>query len=116
MFINVLHHTDDPMMLLREAVRVARKVMLIKDHLLEGALAYSTLRFMDWEGNARHDVALPYNYWTQAEWDGAFNKLGLSVSSWEWNLKLYRFPADLIFGRSLHFIAAVRAPRHGEGD
>jgi len=116
MLVDVLHHTADPMILLREAVRVARQVILIKDHLLKGVLAYSTLRLMDWVGNARHKVALPYNYWTPAEWNGAFDKLGLAVSSWESNLKLYPFPADLIFGRSLHFIAALRVPRHGGGD
>jgi len=116
MLVDVLHHTADPMILLREAVRVARQVILIKDHLLKGVLAYSTLRLMDWVGNARHKVALPYNYWTPAEWHGAFDKLGLGVSSWESNLKLYPFPADLIFDRSLHFIAALRVPRHGGGD
>jgi len=116
MFIDVLHHTDDPMVLLREAVRVARQIILIKDHTLQGALAHSTLRFMDWLGNARHNVPLPYNYWTPAQWHGACEKLGLSVSSRESNLKLYPFPADLIFGRSLHFIAALRVPRQGGGD
>jgi SAM-dependent methyltransferase len=116
MFIDVLHHTDEPMVLLREAVRVARQIILIKDHTFHGAFAYSTLRFMDWVGNARHNVALPYNYWTPAQWAGAFDKLGLAVSSWESNLKLYPFPADLIFDRSLHFIAALRVPRHGRGN
>jgi SAM-dependent methyltransferase len=111
MLIDVLHHTDDPMVLLSEAVRVARQVILIKDHLLQGMLGYSTLRLMDWVGNARHNVALPYNYWTPAQWHGAFDKLGLVVSSWESNLGLYPFPVDLIFGRSLHFVAALRAPR-----
>lgn len=116
MFLDVLHHTNDPMVLLSEAVRVARQVILIKDHLLQGALAYSTLQFMDWVGNARHNVALPYNYWTPAQWRAAFDKLGFAVTSWESNLKLYPFPADLIFGRSLHFIAALQVPTHGRGN
>ena len=81
MLVDVLHQTDDPMNLLREAVRVARQAIVIKDHLLQGAFAYPTLRFMDWVGNARHGVALPYNYWTPAEWHGAFDKLGLAVIS-----------------------------------
>jgi len=74
------------------------------------------VRVMDWVGNARHNVALLYNYWTQAEWHGAFEKMGLSVSSWESDLELYPFPADLIFDRSLHFIAALRVPTHGRGN
>jgi SAM-dependent methyltransferase len=115
MFIDVLHHTAEPMILLGEAARVARQVIVIKDHLLKGALAYSTLRFMDWVGNARHNVALPNNYWTPAEWRSAFDKLGLAVTSWESNLKLYGFPSDLIFGRSLHFIVALRVPSQSDG-
>ena len=66
---------------------------------------------MDWVENARHYVALPYNYWTLAEWHGVFDKLGLVIQYWESNLNLYPFPADLIFGRSLHFVAALRVPR-----
>jgi SAM-dependent methyltransferase len=115
MFVDVLHHTREPMILIREAIRAARQAILIKDHLVKGAFAHSTLRFMDWVGNARHGVALPYNYWTPAEWHRAFDKLGLTINSWEWNLKLYPFPADLIFGRSLHFIAELGMPTQKKG-
>jgi Methylase involved in ubiquinone/menaquinone biosynthesis len=107
MFVDVLHHAGQPTTLLREAVRVARQTILIKDHLVEGTFAYSTLRFMDWVGNARHGVSLPYNYWTLAKWQGAFDKLGLNITFWESNLRLYPFPADLILGRSLHFIVLL---------
>jgi SAM-dependent methyltransferase len=110
MFVDVLHHADQPITLLREAVRVARHAILIKDHLAEGTFAYSTLRLMDWVGNARHGVALPYNYWTLARWQQVFDELGLRVSFWESNLRLYPFPADLILGASLHFIALLGMP------
>jgi SAM-dependent methyltransferase len=110
MFVDVLHHADDPVNLLREAVRVARQAILIKDHLVEGMFAHSTLRLMDWVGNARHGVPLPYTYWTLAKWNRVFNDLGVSATSWESNLKLYPFPADLILGRRLHFIALLGIP------
>jgi SAM-dependent methyltransferase len=110
MFVDVLHHASKPLTLLREAARVARQAILIKDHLVEGTFAYSTLRFMDWVGNARHGVALPYNYWTLAKWNRVLDDLGLNIDFWESNLRLYPFPADLIFGRSLHFFALLRMP------
>jgi SAM-dependent methyltransferase len=92
---------------LREAGRVARHAIIIKDHLAEGSLDYLTLRIMDWVGNARHGVALPYNYWSIAKWHRVFDEIGLRINSWESNLKLYPLPADLILGRSLHFIALL---------
>jgi len=81
MFADVLHHTEQPMTLLREAVRVSRQAVLIKDHSVEGTLAYPTLRLMDWIGNARHGVSLPYNYWTRAKWQHALHNLNLSIES-----------------------------------
>ncbi len=63
MFVDVLHHTEDPLVLLREAARVARSAIVIKDHTMNGWLAEPTLRLMDYVGNAQHGVVLPYNYW-----------------------------------------------------
>jgi ubiquinone/menaquinone biosynthesis C-methylase UbiE len=56
-FIDVLHHTNDPTVLLKEAKRVARRAVVLKDHTMDGILAYQTLQFMDWAGNASHGVA-----------------------------------------------------------
>jgi len=106
-FIDVLHHTDDPEALLTEAKRVARKAIVLKDHTLTGLGAYSTLRFMDWTGNAHHGIALPYNYWTEQRWREAFHRLRLHVADWRSDLELYPYPASLVFGRQLHFVASV---------
>ena len=107
MFVDVLHHTMDPMILLREAARVARRAIVIKDHTADGVLAQSTLRFMDEVGNARHGVALPYNYWPRARWMDAFKSLGLRVAEWRDRLGLYPVPAGWVFDRKLHFVARV---------
>jgi SAM-dependent methyltransferase len=114
MLVDVIHHADQPITLLRDAARVAKQAILIKDHLVEGTFAYLTLQLMDWIGNARHGVSLPYNYWTLAKWHGVFDELRLNITFWESNLRLYPFPADLILGRSLHFIALLGTPGESE--
>lgn len=107
MFVDVLHHTEDQMVLLREAVRVARKAVVIKDHCRNGLLAKSTLRFMDWVGNAHHGVALPYNYWSRQEWKQAFKALGLEPVEMRTRLGLYPWPASWLFEHGLHFAACL---------
>jgi SAM-dependent methyltransferase len=110
LFVDVLHHASDPMLLLREAVRVARINILIKDHLRQGMLANTTLRFMDWVGNAGWGVELPYNYWSGAEWNAAQDELQLETEEKRVALGLYPWWANWWFGRSLHFIARFRVP------
>ena len=105
MFVDVLHHTRDPKILLQEAVRVGRMV-LIKDHLRNGLLANQTLRLMDWVGNAHHGVALPYNYLSKSEWEKAFQEVGLRINRIDTELGLYPMPLTLIFGRGLHLLAS----------
>lgn len=107
MFIDVLHHTADPYVLLREAVRVARKNIIIKDHLINGFLAETTLRFMDRIGNVRYGVASPGNYWHQSQWEEAFETLALTPVDWLEKLELYPKVVDMWFGRSLHFLARL---------
>lgn len=122
MFVDVLHHTDDPMELLREAARVARTAVVIKDHVAGSPLDRATLRFMDRVGNVRHGVRLPYTYWSAGQWARAFETLGLDVAERRNALGLYPFPASLVFDRRLHFLArlvpagaaAFDAPSHRE--
>src|SRR5262245_58960691 len=99
MFVDVLHHADNPMTLLCEATRVAKKCVIIKDHLLEGVLAGPTLRFMDHIGNARYGVSLPGNYWCRRDWEQAFVANGMKPVEWRERLRLYPPLVDWFFGR-----------------
>jgi SAM-dependent methyltransferase len=107
--VDVLHHSDDPARLLGESARVVAGPILIKDHASDRFLAVPTLRLMDRVGNARHEVALPYNYWRRQTWLENFQALGLAVTFWENDLGLYPIPMKWIFGGSLHFLACISA-------
>ncbi len=104
--VDVLHHTEDPAVLLAEAKRVS-KAIVIKDHDRTGLLAGLTLRAMDWVGNARYGVALPYNYLRPTEWSALFRDVGLGVEVRIDKLGLYPMPASILFERSLHFVTRL---------
>jgi SAM-dependent methyltransferase len=108
MFVDVLHHTADPAVLLQEATRIARRFVVLKDHTRDGLLANATLRLMDWVGNAHHRVVLPYNYLSKAQWDTVLARCKLRVDTWVCSLGLYPFPASLAFDRRLHFVARLQ--------
>jgi SAM-dependent methyltransferase len=105
LFSDVLHHTDDPTVLLREAWRVAKDSVLIKDHNRNGIAAGLRLRFMDWVGNARFGVALPYNYWSRSQWQSAWSRVGLQPLQLITTVGLYSVPAGWVFDAQLQFIA-----------
>lgn len=111
LLVDVLHHTTDPMELLREAARVARRGVILKDHRLSRPGARGVLRFMDWVGNRAHGVALPYNYWSMRQWEAAWRELGLTTVHFQTQLALYRWPASWLFESGLHFVARLEPPR-----
>lgn len=106
-FVDVLHHSHDATRLLREAKRVSRRFVIIKDHRKNGFLAHRTLRFMDEVGNRRFGVNLPHHYWSQEEWHAAFDELELEVLHWTQDLGIYPWPASMFFDRGLHFVAQL---------
>jgi SAM-dependent methyltransferase len=106
-FVDVLHHTDDPQILISEASRVARKAVIIKDHLSENTFDHMTLRAMDWVGNAPHGVVLPYNYAPRRDWDTWFENARLATDRFDTDVPLYPAPLSWVFGRKLHFIARL---------
>lgn len=105
LFVDVLHHTNDPRVLLREAARVSRRFVLLKDHLDENRWDHSVLKLMDWVGNRPHGVTLTYNYQSERQWIRIFEECGLRTSTWETDVPLYVPPVSWIAGRKLHLIA-----------
>jgi SAM-dependent methyltransferase len=107
LFVDVLHHTTDVTQLLREAARVSRSHVVLKDHLSESSFDDAILRGMDWVGNRPHGVTLTYNYQSFHQWQQHFAACGLRATQISTALPLYPFPFSQLFGRKLHFVAQL---------
>ena len=110
-FIDVLHHTSDPSILLREAKRVSRQGIIIKDHIKDKLFAEQILRFMDDAGNRRYQVNLPYNYWSKSRWHKEFSRLDLHIQSWTTSLPIYPWWAYWLFGSGLHVLVKLQTKK-----
>ena len=106
--VDVLHHTDDPLNVLSECLRVCKRMVIIKDHVYRNIFQRALLIFMDWVGNRGHEVRLPYNYLKREEWRSIFSELNATENAWKEDLKLYPQPLDLVFGRGLHFVTVLK--------
>lgn len=108
MLVDVLHHAEDAAGLLAEARRVCRGVIVVKDHLCDPWLGRQRLRLMDRIGNARHGVALRYQYWPRSQWRSVFAQLRLAEEEWNEHLGLYPRAFRWLVEDSLHFLARLR--------
>jgi SAM-dependent methyltransferase len=107
MLVDVLHHADDALVLIREAARVASREVVIKDHLTGAWLSEQRLRLMDWVGNIGHGVPLRYAYWSPDEWQAAFARAGLREIDRRERLGVYGPRLQWLFERRLHFISRL---------
>jgi hypothetical protein len=110
LLIDVLHHGTEPQVVFAKAARVAGRYVIVKYHLREGLLAAPTLRVMDWVGNARFGVSLPFNYLDSQHWARCIANSGLAATSWDPSLGLYPPPLSALFERRLHFLARLEPP------
>jgi ubiquinone/menaquinone biosynthesis C-methylase UbiE len=108
LLIDVLHHATEPLELLREAQRVAREGVVVKDVKTKGLLARETLHLMERLANTPHGISIPETFWSETEWQEAFRELELRIDSQRSGLGLYPFPANLVFERSFHFIVRLQ--------
>src|SRR5512146_1793253 len=107
LLIDVVHHAASPRDLLPEAGRVARSLVVIKDHLAGRFVARPLLGMMDWVGDARVGVSRPHNYWRKCKWQAAFGDLGWTVAAWNERLGPYGRTLRPVLVYGLHFVATL---------
>lgn len=108
MLVDVLHHADEPELLVKECARVARKFLLIKDHICDTPWDRKRLCFMDWVGNYRFGVSLPYNYFSRRGWEELFMANNLLRESNIDKLNIYPWPFTNLFDDNLQFMARLK--------
>jgi ubiquinone/menaquinone biosynthesis C-methylase UbiE len=107
MLINVLHHTDDPARVLREASRVAREGVIVKDHYANTRFDFYNLVAMEMVGNTFSGISQPYHFLSEKEWGGLFGQLHMKSEKLLTRFVSYNRFFDIFLGRNLHFIARL---------
>lgn len=106
--VDVLHHTPDPMVVLREAVRVARIGVIVKDHNCNSRFRRIIMSITDALGNRQYGVPLPFNFWPTVRWQAAWRELGLVQETYTTNFGLYPPIRGCIFAKDMDFISRLR--------
>jgi ubiquinone/menaquinone biosynthesis C-methylase UbiE len=90
---DVLHHSPEPLALLKEAMRVAKERVILKDHLVHWPLDAFTLQLMDFLGNGIKGIPPRSHYKHYSEWENCFKELNVNFRCL--NSKLHLYPRVL---------------------
>jgi SAM-dependent methyltransferase len=105
--VDVLHHCTDPQAVLREAVRVADKLVAIKDHFAFGPVTHKILYFNDIVGNAKDGIPSPGTYFEPQQWVEMIEEAGGRMAALDWPLKTHDLPWRIMGWPQLQFTAKV---------
>ncbi|MGD2124673.1 MAG: class I SAM-dependent methyltransferase [Desulfobacteraceae bacterium] len=105
---DVLHHARDPDNLIDECSRVARRLLIVKDHKVEGFLAKQRISIMDWASNMQYGVPCLYNYNTLEKWKHWFERHRLEIELEINSMKLYPPIINFFFGGRIQYLAVLR--------
>ena len=104
---DVLHHCEHPAIVLREALRVASRVVAIKDHFRFDRLTGAILLAMDRVGNAGPGVLVRGTYFTGGELAALVHDAGGRITGLEWPLRIHDLPWRLVTQDRLQFTARI---------
>jgi SAM-dependent methyltransferase len=108
---DVLHHEADPHRLLEECRRVARRLLIIKDHVRSGPFAQARLALLDWAANAPYGVPCRFQYNRLEEWRRWHAAHGFTLLEEHTSMRLYPPVVNAIFGGRLQYFAVVDAQK-----
>jgi SAM-dependent methyltransferase len=104
---DVLHHELHPDHLLRESVRISRKLIIVKDHLREGLLAWPRICLLDWAANVPYGVPCTYRYNNLSEWRSTFKPLPVELKEEHQSIDIYPPVVNVLLGKGLHYFAVL---------
>ena len=95
--------------LLREATRISRGLVIIKDHLRDGLLAQQRISFLDWAANAGYNVPCLYKYHNLQEWHRLVGKVSHGIVEERTSINVYPQVFNEVLGKGLHYFVVFRA-------
>lgn len=109
---DVLHHCAHPGVVLAEALRVASRAAIIKDHFKFGLFSEKILLWMDLVGNAAPGVHVTGTYFSPADFVALVEGAGGRITGLTWPLRIHDLPFRLITQDRLQFAARIeRTPK-----
>lgn len=85
--MDMLHHAENAFDIFSEAMRVAKKFVLIKDHFYENAVDSAALKIADFAGNFASGMPLTFNFKSKKEWREML--AGFAINEIEWRSMLF---------------------------
>lgn len=107
LLIDVVHHASKPRDLLKECARVARSIVLIKDHVCESWYDWVRLAWMDWFGNRSFGIPMTYEYFTRRQWEEAFEYAELRCRRFDVDIRTCPRPVDVLLDSGVQVIAVL---------
>jgi len=104
---DVLHHCEAPGVVLAEAMRVASRAVIVKDHFRFGPISRALLHTMDIVGNAEAGVLVRGTYFSPAEWIDLAREAGGRITELRWPMKIHSTPLRLVTRDELQFAARL---------
>jgi len=109
---DVVHHDPEPLRVLRECRRVAKRLVILKDHKVDGpavTLPYRRICLMDWAANVQYGIPCLYDYPTRAGWHDRFTQIAAPIVHEHQRLQLYPPPYRWFFTPALQYVAVLDA-------